>query len=98
MVIKNRSQLSEVNYQIFAKKICDRKFGVGADGLLLLEKSRKADIKMRIFNADGSEAEMCGNGSRCAALYAAAKKMAPKDMTIETIAGILNGTCNYLLQ
>ena len=52
-----------------AKKICDRKYAVGADGMLLLEKSKRADIRMRIFNADGSEAQMCGNGARCVALY-----------------------------
>lgn len=67
-----------------AQKMCDRKYGVGADGLLLLEKSRVADIKMRIFNADGSEAQMCGNGARCIALYVNKKKV-----NIETKAGII---------
>ena len=54
---------------VLARKICDRKYGIGADGLLVLERSRKADVRMRIFNADGSEAEMCGNGARCLAYY-----------------------------
>ncbi|PIZ84805.1 MAG: diaminopimelate epimerase, partial [Candidatus Omnitrophica bacterium CG_4_10_14_0_2_um_filter_44_9] len=49
----------------FIIKICERKYGIGADGVLFLEKSNKADIRMRIFNADASEAEMCGNGARC---------------------------------
>ena len=53
----------------FIKKICARKNGIGADGVLLLESSKEADIRMRIFNSDGSEAEMCGNGARCAAKY-----------------------------
>jgi diaminopimelate epimerase len=53
----------------FAKTVCDRKYGAGADGLLVLEDSKKADFKMRIFNPDGSEPNMCGNGARCAALY-----------------------------
>jgi diaminopimelate epimerase len=53
----------------FASKICDRKYGIGADGLLLLEKSQKADVKMRIFNPDGSEPKMCGNGLRCIGLW-----------------------------
>ncbi|KPK98026.1 MAG: hypothetical protein AMJ95_06115 [Omnitrophica WOR_2 bacterium SM23_72] len=57
----------------FARKVCDRKYGVGADGLLVLEKSKTADIRMRLFNADGSEAEMCGNGARCAALWMSSK-------------------------
>ncbi|MCM8763252.1 MAG: diaminopimelate epimerase [Candidatus Omnitrophica bacterium] len=78
------------------KKICDRKFGAGADGLLLLEKSRKANIKMRIFNADGSEAEMCGNGARCVAFYCS-RKQKPKarnQIKIETKAGIIVSEVN----
>jgi len=59
-----------------AKNLCDRKFGIGADGLLILEKTKKADARMRIFNADGSEAEMCGNGARCAALFLEKKQAA----------------------
>jgi len=73
-----------------AKKICDRKYAVGADGMLLLEKSKRADIRMRIFNADGSEAEMCGNGARCAALYANSELQTPNSqLEIETRAGII---------
>ena len=52
-----------------AKKVSDRHFGVGSDGLILILPSLKADAKMRIFNADGSEAEMCGNGIRCIGKY-----------------------------
>lgn len=69
-------------------KLCDRKFGIGADGVLLLEKSKKADVRMRIFNADGSEAEMCGNGARCCAFYYAFKTR-KKEFEIETLAGVL---------
>lgn len=73
-----------------AKRICDRKYGVGADGLLVLEKSRVANIRMRIFNADGSEAEMCGNGARCVALYISRKpQAASRQLEIETKAGII---------
>lgn len=68
-----------------ARKICDRKFGIGADGLLVLGKSKRADVRMRIFNADGSEAQMCGNGARCAALFTGKKKV-----LIETKAGIID--------
>lgn len=91
VIIDNRS--GEVTgLPAIAKKLCDRKWTIGADGLLVIEPSRKADFKMRIFNSDGSEAEMCGNGSRCVALYAAAKRIAKPDMTIETIAGILKAS------
>jgi len=75
-----------------AKKICDRKHGIGADGLLVLEKSKKADIKMRIFNADGSEAEMCGNGARCVALYMSQQSIVhspQKRIKIDTKAGVI---------
>jgi diaminopimelate epimerase len=57
------------NLSRLAKILCDRKFGIGADGLLLLDKCRNLGLRMRIFNADGSEAEMCGNGARCAAFF-----------------------------
>jgi diaminopimelate epimerase len=70
-----------------AKKLCDRKTGIGADGILSLEKSKIADFRMRIFNADGSEAEMCGNGLRCAILFSGIKRKAK----VETKAGIYEG-------
>lgn len=77
------------NPQRIAKKLCNRKFGVGADQLLLLTKSNKADFRMQIFNADGSEAEMCGNGIRCLGRYIRdAKYTQKREMTIETLAGI----------
>lgn len=73
-----------------ARSMCNRKYGAGADGLLLLEKSRPADVKMRIFNADGSEAEMCGNGARCAALYySLMASSGSSSLCIETKAGII---------
>ena len=77
------------NLSELARQICDRKYGIGADGLLQLEKSKKSDIRMRIFNADGSEAEMCGNGARCAALYLGKKKV-----SLETKAGIIKSEVN----
>lgn len=78
-----------ISLKKLAQKICDRKFGVGADGLLVLEKSKIADIKMRIFNADGSEAQMCGNGARCIAFY-----LKKRNLTIETKAGIIESQIN----
>lgn len=75
-----------------ARKMCDRKFGAGADGVLLLGKSVKADVRMRIFNADGSEAEMCGNGARCAALYSVgrSRRSAQGNVVLETKAGLIS--------
>jgi len=72
-----------------SKRICDRHFGVGGDGLIIVLHSNVADFRMRIFNPDGSEAEMCGNGVRVFAKYIYDRKM-HKDvaMTVETLAGI----------
>ena len=73
-----------------SQRICDRHFGVGADGLIWMVPSDCADARMRIFNSDGSEPEMCGNGLRCAALFLKEKDLCTKDeMTIETLAGVL---------
>ncbi len=73
-----------------SKKLCHRRFGIGADQLLLLYASRVADFKMRIFNADGSEVEMCGNGIRCLAKYIWDRKISAKDvLSVETAAGII---------
>jgi diaminopimelate epimerase len=73
-----------------AVKISDRHTGVGGDGLILILPSKRADVKMRMFNADGSEAEMCGNGIRCLAKYAFEHRLTRNNpMTVETGAGIL---------
>lgn len=61
--------LAENKLPQIARYMCNRNFGIGADGLILVQESTIADIKMRIFNKDGSEAEMCGNGIRCFAKY-----------------------------
>lgn len=69
--------------------MCDRHFGIGADGLLLLLPSITAHFRMRIFNSDGSESETCGNGLRCLVNYVYTKGLARKDsITIETVGGI----------
>jgi diaminopimelate epimerase len=83
-IVRNWSQL--------AVSICNRHFGVGADGLILLMPSDVADYKMRIFNADGSEAEACGNGLRCLVRYVfergPAANQGTKELLIETVAGL----------
>lgn len=72
-----------------AVKLCDRHFGIGADGILLLLKSAKANFLVRIFNPDGSEAGICGNGLRCVVRYLWDKKLISEDLiSIETLSGI----------
>ncbi len=70
-------------------KLSDRHFGIGSDGIILILPSSKADFKMRIFNADGSEAKMCGNGIRCVGKYVYDKGYTDKKhLTVETLSGI----------
>jgi diaminopimelate epimerase len=73
-----------------ARRLCAPKVGVGADGLILLETSDRADVAWRFYNADGSEAEMCGNGARCAARFAVLQGLAGPRLTLETLAGIIH--------
>lgn len=74
-----------------SKAISDRHFGVGGDGLILICKSDKADTRMRMFNADGSEAEMCGNGVRCVAKFVHDRGLVKKPtLTVETGRGVLS--------
>ncbi|MGH7193169.1 MAG: diaminopimelate epimerase [Candidatus Saccharimonadales bacterium] len=76
---------------MLASQIADRHFGVGGDGLILICRSEMADVRMRMFNADGSEAEMCGNGVRCVAKYAYDHGLCPKTtMAVETGRGVLS--------
>ncbi|MCK4912167.1 MAG: diaminopimelate epimerase [Candidatus Omnitrophica bacterium] len=86
--INRKNKISSSFYKKFASKYCSRKLGIGADGVLVIEASKKADFKMRIFNADGSEAEMCGNGARCIGLWAYLTKK-KKNVKFETKAGII---------
>ncbi|HEY2588192.1 MAG TPA: diaminopimelate epimerase [Tepidisphaeraceae bacterium] len=73
-----------------AKRVSDRHFGVGSDGLILILPSHRADVRMRMFNADGSESEMCGNGVRCLAKYAFDRGLAKNNpMRVETGRGVL---------
>ena len=77
------------NYNILSKFLCDRNFGVGADGVIYFFYSKIADIKMKIFNNDGTEAEMCGNGIRCLAKLLYERNIVKKNyFKIETLSGI----------
>jgi len=78
------------NPEQLAVRVSNRNFGIGSDGLILILPSEKADVRMRMFNADGSESEMCGNGIRCVAKYAYDHGLVMKrEITAETGAGIL---------
>jgi diaminopimelate epimerase len=90
IVIDNREEkISGRQAAELAKRVCERRLSVGADGLLLVSNSKAADSKMRIFNPDGSEAEMCGNGIRCFAKYCFENSIVPKlKFTVETLSGV----------
>ena len=90
IIIDNRQeQIKSQDAPRLAKLLCKRRFSVGADGLLLVCLSKSADAKMRMFNADGSEAEMCGNGLRCFSKYCYENNIIKKDeFTVETLGGI----------
>lgn len=88
IIIDNRDGKISYNKN-FIEKVCRRSLSVGADGIIFIEKSDKADFKWAFFNSDGSVAEMCGNGSRCAAKFAYMNNIAGKEMKFETLAGII---------
>jgi diaminopimelate epimerase len=88
-VLIDGRKIKQRDWSALTKAMCDRHFGAGSDGLLLILPSKKADFYMRMFNPDGSEAEACGNGLRCAARYATESGLASgADIRIETAAGI----------
>ncbi|RZN67474.1 MAG: diaminopimelate epimerase [Candidatus Methanolliviera hydrocarbonicum] len=87
----DREVIPEEEKKEFSRKVCDRHFGIGGDGVLFLSKSKIPDlkIKMRIFNSDGSEAEMCGNGIRCLVRYVIeARYLDTSPIYVETLVGI----------
>jgi len=90
VVIDNRDQkIPNKLVRMYAERLCERRFSVGADGLLLVYSSSEADVKMRIFNSDGSEAEMCGNGIRCFSKFCYENGIVAKtEFSVETLAGI----------
>lgn len=89
-ILVDSRKLKLHNLPELSRKLCNRHFGIGADQILLLDNSKSADFKMRIFNADGSEVEMCGNGIRCFAKYIWDRKLSDKKvLMVETLTGIM---------
>ena len=85
--------ITKTDIPSLSRRISDRHFGVGSDGLVLMSPSKEADAEMRIFNADGSEAEMCGNAIRCVGKYLYESGLCPStSIAIKTLAGIRNLT------
>jgi diaminopimelate epimerase len=90
IIIDNRGGILEgVDLPPWVRKVCRRGLSVGADGLILVQNSSKADFQWRYFNADGSEAEMCGNGGRCVARFAHLTGIAGKSLSFDTLSGVI---------
>ncbi|HEY5765746.1 MAG TPA: diaminopimelate epimerase [Candidatus Deferrimicrobiaceae bacterium] len=90
LLVDNRDGVMDgADFPEFVRKVCDRKRSIGADGMIFLERDRSADFRWRFHNADGSVAEMCGNGGRCAARFAAKRGIAGNRMSFRTAAGIV---------
>lgn len=88
VITDDRENKYTENLDEMARKLCHRRTGIGADGLVFVRKSETCDVRMQIFNSDGSEAEMCGNGVRCFAKYVYDKGIFKHErMSVETLAG-----------
>jgi len=88
LIVDDRERIMRgADLPAFVRKVCDRSRSVGADGMIFIARARRAHFRWRFFNADGSVAEMCGNGGRCAARFAFERGIAPRVMTFETLAG-----------
>ena len=96
IIIDNRRQiLAFKSLSRFIVRICCRRLSVGADGVIIIEDSDQADFKWHFYNKDGSRAQMCGNGARCAALYAVLNKISAQQVKFETDIGIINAEVDH---
>ncbi len=94
IIVDNRSgQFDDMDKSALSAHLCRRRISIGADGMIFIENSQSADIRMNYFNSDGSSAAMCGNGARCIA-FAATKLGLPSEIKIETGAGIISAKTN----
>jgi diaminopimelate epimerase len=88
IIIDNREGFFNPDDNELVKKLCDRRFGIGADGLILICPSEKYDFQMKYFNSDGFEGSMCGNGGRCSAAFSIKNSIAPNKLAFEAVDGI----------
>ena len=93
IIFQEKDLIDITDYQELAKKVCHRKFGIGADGMIVVAKSDKAPVFMKFYNADGSIAPMCGNGIRCFTHYIVNNQLVTdKTFKVDTLAGVLEVT------
>ena len=83
--------INPLHFPHLAKALCERHLSIGADGLMLIERSDKADYRMVFFNSDGSEGEMCGNGARCVCRFGYEMGLSGETQNVETISGLIHG-------
>ena len=93
VITDDRENKYTENLDEMARKLCHRRTGIGADGLVFVRKSEICDVRMQIFNSDGSEAEMCGNASRCVALHLFRRKTVNKKHIMWLEEAIEKGIC-----
>jgi diaminopimelate epimerase len=88
VIIDNRNKAFDPDNSALINKLCDRRFGIGADGLILISENHQHDFEMKYFNSDGKEGSMCGNGGRCSSAFAIKSGIAGKELSFKAIDGV----------
>jgi diaminopimelate epimerase len=88
IIVDNRKRVIDPHNSSLINKLCDRRFGIGADGLILISESSDYDFEMKYFNSDGLEGSMCGNGGRCSSDFAIKSGIAGKELAFQAIDGV----------